>query len=435
MSARWSEEFADEAGYLTFEQSRTTPRISPDHNAADEDHLQMGQLSSNLDIWLRDDLFWTLKGYVNTFDDKRFVRFSANVSQQERLSEELQYGGITSLTYRPEIPWLNDFSLETGFDIQQQENKSDRFLTDNQIRTRRTRDQEFDFRVFGGYMLAVIEPFEWLKLTPGFRADKVEGNFTNLIDGSKAPINKFGTIWQPKIGAVITPLEGYSFYGNWGRTFQVPVGSGSFLVPPRVANLDPSINTGWEVGIKLAPTDWLDGRVAYWQQTATDEWARDLNNPNNDSINVGKTKRQGVDAQVNIRPIEQVYLWASFSLQEAIIKTSGANRGNKIDHTPTYLFSGGIDYQPIEQFTASLWTTGQGSYFVEQTNTLGEFGEYALLNLNLDYHILPEVALQFQVKNLTDTFWEYAWHDGTQTLHSPGDGRSFFGAVQVNFDI
>ena len=45
------------------------------------------------------------------------------------------------------------------------------------------------------------------------------------------------------------------------------------------------------------------------------------------------------------------------------------------------------------------------------------------------------VELQFQAKNLADTYWEYVWHDGTQTLHSPGDGRAFYGAVSVNYDF
>jgi iron complex outermembrane receptor protein len=45
------------------------------------------------------------------------------------------------------------------------------------------------------------------------------------------------------------------------------------------------------------------------------------------------------------------------------------------------------------------------------------------------------VKLQFQAKNLTNTYWEYVWDDGTQTLHSPGDGRAVYGAISVNYDL
>ncbi|MFA5984356.1 MAG: TonB-dependent receptor [Methylococcaceae bacterium] len=438
LSARWSEQIAQEPGYLSLSQSRTTPTASNGFNASDQGNRQLGQVSSHFDVTLSDALFWTTKGYINTYDDQRFVTFSANVSQQERITEEVQYGGITTLTYRPSIAWLDDFSVEGGLDVQQQDNKSARFLTRSQLRTSQTRDQVFDFQNYGGYLHAVIQPVHWLRITPGVRVDQIEGDFSNRLNNTSAQINNYGTIWQPKFGAVITPLEGYSLYGNWGRTFQVGVGASSYLIPPRVNDLSPSINEGWEVGVKLAPTAWLEGRIAYWQQQASGEVGRDLNNPNNDSINVGATDRQGADLQFKVKPTDVVDLWGSFSLQEAIIKvpgTAGVRVGNQVDHVPNYVFSGGIDYRVTPLFKASLWTTGQGDYFLEQTNTTGRFGEHALLNLTLDYQATKQIGVQFQAKNLTDTFWEYAWFDGTQTLHSPGDGIAFYGSATFKFDL
>jgi len=443
LSARWNETNAQEAGYLTFADSRANPTMTNAYNATDGGHRQIGQVSGHFDVALSKDLFWSTKSYVNTYDDQRFVKFSAGASQQERQVEEVQYGGITSMTYRPKIAWLDDFSLEGGFDIQQQDNKSPRWETAERLRTKLTRDQTFDFQVLGGYMQAKIQPYKWLRITPGFRADQVEGHFSESAIGTKpavtnAAINDYGTIWQPKIGAVVTPIEGYSVYGNWGRTFQVAVGRGSYLIPPRVNSLAPSINDGWEVGLKLEPTSWLNSRIAYWQQSATDEWGRDLNNPNNDSINVGATDRQGVDVEVRYTPDLPFEVWAAYSLQEAIIKTpgtAGVKIGNSVDHVPDYIFSGGVDYRVTPLFKTSLWTTGQGNYYLDQANTQSGFGEYALLNLNLGYQVTKQVEVQFQAKNLTDTYWEYAWYDGSQTLHSPGDGIAFYGAVNVKYDL
>lgn len=111
LMARWSEAEAQEPGYLTEAQTRIDRTQSRTHNATDGGNRQVGQLSGHLDVNLRDDLFWSTKAYANTFDDKRWVTFSANVAQQERLAEELQYGAITTLTYRPDISWLYDFSF------------------------------------------------------------------------------------------------------------------------------------------------------------------------------------------------------------------------------------------------------------------------------------------------------------------------------------
>lgn len=56
----------------------------------------------------------------------------------------------------------------------------------------------------------MIQPFKWSKVTPGFRVDRVDGDFTNLANGKTAAVNDYGNIWQPKVGAVITPIDGYS---------------------------------------------------------------------------------------------------------------------------------------------------------------------------------------------------------------------------------
>lgn len=441
LNVRWSDADAKEPGYLTLAEVQANPKQSMPWNATDADKRQVGQVSGHLDVNLREDLFWSTKSYANVFDDQRWVTYSQNEIQQERKNNEVQYGAITSLTYRPTIAWLDDFSVETGFDIHQQDNKSNRYKTLQQVRTSHTRDQDFNFYVYGGYLQAMIKPFKWLKLTPGFRADKVGGDFTNKLTNKSYAVNDYGTIWQPKMGAVVTPIEGYSLYGNWGRTFQVAVGAATFKTNPNPVDVAPSINEGWEIGLKLEPVSWAEGRVAYWNQTATNESARVLNSDGNDSTQIGSTKRQGVDVQVKVKPIEQVAVWAAYSLQEAIVtKPKSGNAaliGTQIFNTPNYVFSGGVDYQITPQLKSSLWTSGQGNYYTDEANSKGKFGEYALLNLDLGYQIHKNVELQFQAKNLTGTYWEYVWYNTTnnQNMHSPGDGRAFYGAINVKFDL
>lgn len=443
--ARYSEAEAIEPGYLTPTELRADRRQSRPHNATDGGNREIGQLSAHFDVNLMDDLSWSTKSYVNIFNDQRWVTFSAQ-QQQERLTNEVQYGATTSLTWRPKVNFLDDFSTEVGFDIQEQDNKSRRWLTANRSRTLPpTRDQEFNFYTYGGYVQTVIQPTKWLKLTPGFRVDNVGGDFFTEKKNPTAPVNNtandYGAIWQPKVGAVITPIEGYSLYGNWGRTFQVGLGAGTFSAPG-TAPFAPSINEGWELGVKLEPVDWAEGRLAYWQQTATGELGRDF--VTNDFTNIGSTKRQGVDVQVKVNPIEPVNIWATYSIQKAIVKTASSGSkyevGNQIFNTPDYVFSAGIDYQITPQLKTSLWTTGQGDYYTDELNDKGQFGEYALLNLDLAYRVNKLVELQFQIKNLTNTDWEYVWYNSSagangSTMHSPGDGRAFYGSIAFQYDL
>jgi iron complex outermembrane receptor protein len=451
--ARWSDADAEEAGYLTSQEKIISRTQSMPRNATDGGKRSVGQVSTHLDINLSETLFWSNKAYGNLFDDQRIVMFDPCCAQVSRNRDEVQYGAITALTYHPKTNWLDDFSIETGFDFQQQENKYKQFRTDLGVprvpinATNIRNDDRWNFLNYGGYIQAVIKPTKWLKLTPGYRADIIEGDFFSDRPGTNRafPLNDYGTISQPKIGATITPIEGYSLYGNWGRTFQVGLGQATFIGNANQRNIGPSLNDGWEVGIKAKPTKWLESRVAYWMQDASNEISRTLGS--NDSTLIGPSKRQGVDIEVKVNPHRLVDVWSAFSLQEAKVTNPPPSvqysmeyvAGNQIVNTPNYLFSAGLDYQVTPKLRSSLWTSGQGDFFADQSNTRGKYGEYAMLNLDLGYQITKEVELQFQAKNLNDAKREYLWFDetygsGAQILYSPSDGRAFYGAVNVRFD-
>jgi iron complex outermembrane receptor protein len=435
---RWFENDAEEPGYLTEADARRRPEFSYPFSATDGGERQVGTVSGHLDVDVAQDLVWTLKSYVNLLDDTRWVKFSAAVSQQERITNETHYGAISTLTWRPAVPRLDDFAIEGGIDVQQQDNESERYLGTARVRQRQTRDQAFDLTNYGGYAQMVVKPVSWLKFVPGVRVDRYEGDFEDLLNRSTADINDYGTIWQPKVAAVVTPLAGYDVYGNWGRSAQIGLAAGTYKIAPRLTDLEPSINDGWEVGLKFQPAPWLDGRLAYWEQVASDEVRRKLNDPTGDFDNVGETERTGVDLQLNVAPTSRLDAWFAWSVQDAEVLTPGptepALRGKEIDHTPDFILSGGIDYAVTDAFRTSVWTYAQGDYYPERTNATDEFGDYFVLNLLLAYDVTKQIGLEFQVRNLTDEYYEYVWHDGTQTLHSPGDDRTFFGAVNLRFD-
>jgi iron complex outermembrane recepter protein len=197
LSARWNESVAQEAGYLTFADSRARPTMTNPYNATDGDHRQIGQVSGHFDVALSKDLFWSTKSYVNTLDDQRFVKFSAGASQQERQVEEVQYGGITSMTYRPKIAWLDDFSLEGGFDIQQQDNKSPRYTTIERLRTKQTRVRcliskswaaicKLKSNPTNGYALPQVSgPTKWRAISPTVLPERLPPSMITALFGNQ----------------------------------------------------------------------------------------------------------------------------------------------------------------------------------------------------------------------------------------------------------
>ncbi len=432
---RYSTTTAQEPGYLTDADAYTDRQRSYAVSATDGGKRRIGQYSLHLDSDLADTLALSAKGYGNSLTDDRYVRFSANVAQQRRLTDEWQYGGVVALHYHPQVDFLHALIIEAGGDIQAQDNRSLRWLTDRRVITSRTRDQQFGLTVYGGYLQAVIEPTAWLKITPAWRVDRVDGHFANRLAGTTAPINDYGTISQPKLSVAITPVRDVTLYANYGRTFQIGAGSGAYLVPPRTTDVAPSINEGYEGGIKVTRGRWLEARIALWQQTASGELKRRLNDPSGDFDNLGKTRRRGIDFQLDLKPARGVDLWGSYSHQTATIVTpdpaTPSQAGNAIDHVPQNVVSGGLDLTPVERLRLSLWGNGQSSYELTPANTQGRYGSYVVLNAEVAYAVTPHVEVSLQVKNLANEHYEYVWYDGTQQLHAPADPRSLFGAVRL----
>lgn len=429
---------ADEPGYLTAADADADPRQSYDISATDGGERWVGQASVGVEGGLRQALSWRALAYVNRYSDQRWVRYSAAVSQQERLTNEVHQGARAIVTWRPAQTMLHDLALEGGVDTERQSNRSERYTTDARVRTSQTRDQDWTLNVHGAFVQAVIQPTSSLKLVPGYRVDRVSGQLDNALDGSRYGANDYGSILQPKFSLVWSPSEAWSVYANWGRSFQIGVGAASYKVPPRTSDLSPSMNTGSEWGVKFKPSPMLEGRVAVWRQTATDEVYRDLNNPSGDSTNIGATRRRGLDLQLRSQVNAALSVFGTLGLQKATITTPNPatpeTAGQEVDHVPRRLFNAGVDWLATPELKLSAWLQGQSSYWLERSNRLtGRYGAYRTLNLSTSWQVTPALQLQTQVLNVLNGQREYVWWDGSQTLHAPGEPRSLNVSLHASF--
>jgi iron complex outermembrane receptor protein len=414
---------ADEPGFLTAAQVRADWEQSMPHNATDRGTRRMDQVALQAETALGGQMFWTAQVYHNALYDHRYVTFSAEVRQQERTIEENHTGASTTLTWRP----MGQLRVVGGLDMERQDNASQRWFTANEVRQSQTRDQQFDLNTVGGFIQAIYKPAADLTITPALRVDKLTGSYTNLLNGRVYGINDYGLIRQPKLSAVYRIDDAYAVYGNFGRTFQIGIGTATYKVN-QTRDLAPSINDGWEAGVKFRPVSAVEGRLAVWEQYASNEARRKMNDPANDAENIGETRRRGVDLQLNVRPTSRLGFWVGAAVQRArIVKADAASiatQGNEIDHTPHLLYNLGADYDVSDVLRLSGSFNGQSSYYLDRTNTTGTFGAYAVANVSATYRIAHNMEVELQVRNLADRYYEYVWHDGTQSLHAPGSPRS-----------
>ncbi|MBA1324324.1 TonB-dependent receptor [Pseudomonas plecoglossicida] len=440
---------AEESGFLTRDELRASRTQSPAKNANDGDDRDMKQLSLHMDWQLSDQLSMSNKLYYNSYNDDRTITFTAyplgNAPRQRRMWDEQQTGLLSTLTWR-----ANDLlTLDGGINVEEQDNtyRRQRYSfgvpTDFDAAPARIQDDDhYTLRNLGGYVQAIIQPTESLKIIPAMRVDKFDGNTTTL-GGQKASLQDYGWIQQPKLSVVYSVSESVDVYANWGRTFQILTGS-SFpaYLSAGQASYDPSINTGKELGVKFRPFDGAEARASVWQQDATDEVA---NMPaTGTSVGLGETRRRGIDLQLNAQLNEQWTLWGSHSIQEAkVVKAFAATgeslAGKEVFSTPRYISNLGADYQYNDDWRFGLQARAQGDYYIDAQNQQGKYGGFAVLDASVRYRISSATSVDLQLKNLTDREYEYVWYDNffwggdDQPMFSPAPGRSAF--VSLNMKL
>ncbi|WP_434027368.1 TonB-dependent receptor [[Pseudomonas] boreopolis] len=432
LSTRYFHNDAQESGYLAYADAVARPRSSPAYSDQDRSERQTVQTALHLDGRIGADWNWNAKAYVNRYTNDRVVKFTAAGARQERYNDETHRGLLANATWTPQVAWAREFALEGGVDAQWQDNVARRFGIVDGARGTVLRDWAYALDTRGAYVQAVIRPGERLKLVPAYRIDRVHGDFDDVANGARYPVYGYGTIRQPKFSAAYRLGETSTAYANWGRSFQIGTGNGAYRTGAN--DLAPSINTGWEAGLKFRPGPWADARLAYWEQRASGEVATVLGVNGSvavgDVANVGKTLRRGWDAQFNLQPGERWRAWLAYSRQKATIVAPdpGApdTRGKEIENVPRWLANAGVEWQAGARLKLSAWGNGQGDYYVERTNTLGRYGGYVLGNLGATWTPDARNAFSLQLKNVTDRFYAYAWYDSGSSGYSPGDGRAFY---------
>lgn len=429
---------ANAPGYLSKEQAANNPQQAAGFARTDGGEQENRHISLHLDYQLAKNLAWSFKTYAQEIERTRWARWSDAGTQSERFSDDEQYGAISTLSYDMENIGIKRLRLDWGLDCQYQDNLNQYWDTNDRVRQGKpTRDWKSDLYYWGSYAQADGDINNWLRLIAALRVDSFDGKFSNRLANQESDMLDMDFILQPKIGTILTPLEGYSFYANWGRTFQMP--AAPQLYGQNAAGslssrtLSESANDGWETGIKISPFNWLSVRLDYWEMTASDE-VRDKKDGSGDFINAGETERKGWDLSLTVRPHPWIAVWGAYSRVEAVYTNPGpglaSTQGKDIENIPDYTAKLGVDFKHPSGFFSSLSLESQGDYYVDPQNLKDKEGAYNIWNLTMSYNA-GFATFGLEIKNLfNDNYNAFVWNDTYG--FSPGDERSFY--VWVMFE-
>ncbi|OUL58002.1 TonB-dependent receptor [Pseudoalteromonas ulvae] len=427
--ARYFDYEADAPGYLTEQEAKRNPRQSASYAQDDSGDKQTRHVSVHLDHSVNQALALSVKSYWQQYDRHRFVRYTAGSSQQERLEKDQQFGVIATMSYVLSPDWL----LTAGLDYQGQDNSNERFVTEGQNRLKQSRYWDFDYNNYGGFTQAQYRG-DKLLISGGLRVDGFDGDFTNQLSGQQKRINDPGLTVQPKFNVLYELQETLNVFANYGVSFQAPTGSDAYLGDNN-NDYDFSKNYGYEAGIKWQPLDWLDTRLSIWQQEAKDELTQKTDG-SGDFENLGSTKRDGWDAGFSAYINQQWSGFGAYTRQEAKLVEPGesqvASKGNWLRGVPEYTATLGVIYQPIDVLKVSVFGHFQGDYYVSNVLQTKRFGDYSIIDLAFDYDLGWGNA-GLRINNVFDSYHEYVYLVGSETIHSPSSGRAVNLSVSYRF--
>ena len=420
---------ADAPGYLTEEVAKSDPTHSADYAQDDSGDKQTRHISAHVDHKMNDDLSFGVKTYWQQFDRHRHVRYSAKSLQQERLEKDQQLGLISTLSYHINNDWL----LTAGLDYQAQENSNQRFVTEKKSRVKQTRFWDFNYNNYGGFTQLQYQGEQFL-ISGGLRGDGFSGDFTNRLSGETKDINDNGMTLQPKLNVLYEVIPSLNVFANYGVSFQAPTGSKAYISDVN-DDYDLSKNYGYEAGVKWQPLQWLDTRLSIWQQDAKDELTQKTDG-SGDFENLGKTQRNGWDLGFSAYLDDTWSAFGSYTRQEAKLVAPGekqlSSKGNWLRGVPEYTATLGIIYQPIEVAKISLYGHFQGDYYVSNVVQNKQYGDYSIIDLAFNYDLGWGNA-GLRINNLFDSYHEYVYLVGDETIHSPSDGRAVNVSLSYRF--
>ena len=430
---------ANAPGYITKAESESNPTKYADFSYADGGERENQDIGTHLDYAFSDQLIWSFKTYYQHRENTRWSRWSWTGSQRESYSDNDQYGAISTFSYEIKDTFIPRLAINWGLDYQHDNDVTQTWAAEDRVRQGDpTRYYDQSWYYWGTYVQADGDINDWLRLTSALRVDSFDGEMTNQLTGLTTDMVDMDYIWQPKAGFIITPLDGYNFYGNYGRSFQTPgtptlygqSTSGTAIS----SDVSYSKNDGWELGIKASPKSWLSARIDYWQMTATDE-VREKGDGSLDLINAGETDRKGWDFSLSVRPHKWVSVWGSYSVIEAKYTEPGPTyasiKGNDIENVPEFTSKVGMDFTHPSGFFSNIWLEIQGDYYVDSANLVEKDGAYNILNGSIGYK-WKKATIGLDIKNVFDTnYCSFVWYNDSG--YNPGDGRSAYLWVSLDF--
>ncbi|EZP55016.1 TonB-dependent receptor, plug precursor [Sphingomonas sp. RIT328] len=277
-------------------------------------------------------------------------------------------------------------------------------------------------RIFSVYGQLAVTPIAGLTATGGIRHDD------HNIFGGATTVSGSG-VWSPNDGKT-------AFRASYSEGFKAPT---LYQLQSEYGNaaLRPERSRGWDAGVTQKALDGaIEASATYFRRTSFDlinfvSCAEPLtgicvDRPFGTYDNVARSRAQGVEFALTLRPVEALTFSAAYTYLDATNRSTGtANFGRALARRPDNSVTVNADYRWAFGLTTGATITAVGDSFDNATNTRRLDG-YVLTDVRAAFPVFAHLEVYGRIENLFDVRY--------QTIYQYGQpGRAAFGGIRLTY--
>jgi iron complex outermembrane receptor protein len=425
-------------GVLTLAQFKANPRQPAVANYAnDQGRNQRGLRGSLRSAWRLNDATVFEGAVYAVWKDLDHPIFQV-IDQQSR-----NYGAFGRLDWNGELgglradaylgAWLRSGDLDSNFYLNLRGSRG--ALQSASLQNAKAADIFGEGRLFVSERLALVGGATWGAAKRDYQSFRLPG----IASSFNLTASKEYDWLAPRIGLLWENADGAQIFANLTRSVEPPnIGS---MSPTNVGFTPVRAQKAWtgEAGAR-GRTGQFTWDLTLYRAKLDGEMLQFTVNPSvpASTFNADETVHQGLEAAVDWRltprwRLRQTYTWSDFRFE------GDAQYGdNRLPIVPQHFYRAELRYEHTAGwFLAPSVEWSASDIWVDFKNTT-RAPSYAIFNLNLGWSLNDKVSLFLDARNLTDkAYVSNVQAQITATAASaaywPGDGRSVFGGVKVEF--
>jgi catecholate siderophore receptor len=298
-----------------------------------------------------------------------------------------------------------------------------------------------DLNTSSGYIQDQVELTRWLQVIGGIRFDRFDLSYVNLNEQSALFGQTFARtddLWSPRIGAVLKPVDNFSFYGSYSVSYLPASGDQFSALSVNTTALKPEKFTNTEVGTKWDILPRLTWTTAFYNLDRENTPIRD---PAGTGLVIatGTSNVKGIETALAGYVTDKWQISAGYANVNAHYTSDTANgtsgalaakAGAHVQFVPVHTYSLWNRYDINYNWGVGLGIISQSEYYAAADNLVHVPG-YTRVDAAVFWRLNKFVKAQINVENVFGAKY-YPTADGTNNI-TIGSPRAAWFTLTTNF--